>query len=76
MEEAAIVALLTTMIRNGLIDDGTILDAAEECEANGQPMAAHQIRCLIIEAGAEPATERNRAAARARLTPIDGGKSA
>jgi len=75
MEETAIVALLTQMIRNGIVDEDTILDAADECEADGQPMAAHQLRCLIVEAGATPATERQKAARRARLTSIDGGNA-
>jgi hypothetical protein len=75
MEETAIVALLTQMIRNGIIDDDTIHDAADECEASDQPMAAHQLRCLIVEANSAPAVERHRAAVRASLTPIDGGKA-
>ena len=73
MEEDAIVALLTQMIRNGIIDDDTVMDAVEETEAAGKPMAAHQLRCLLFGAGAVPAMERKRAAARARLTAIDGG---
>ena len=73
MEEDAIVALLTQMIRNGIIDDDTVMDAAEETEAAGKPMAAHQLRCLLVGASAVPASERKRAAARARLTAIDGG---
>ena len=45
MEEDAIVALLTQMIRNGIIDDDTVMDAVEECEAEEKSMAAHQLRC-------------------------------
>lgn len=73
MEEDAIVALLTQMIRNGIIDDDTVMDAVEESEAAGKPVAAHQLRCLLVGADATPATERKRSAARARLTAIDGG---
>ena len=75
MDETALTALLTQLIRNGIIDEGTVHDAADECEASDQPMAAHQLRCLIVEADAQPATERHRAAVRATLTPIDGGKA-
>lgn len=73
MEEDAIVALLTQMVRNGIIDDDTVMDAVEEAEAAGKPTAAHQLRCLLIEASATPATERKKAAVRASLTAIDGG---
>lgn len=75
MEEAAIVALLTQMIRNGIIDDDTVHDTADECDASGKAMAAHQLRCLLVEADATPATERKKAAVRASLTAIDGGNA-
>lgn len=73
MDETAIVALLTQMVRNGVIDEATVLGAAAECEAEGARDAAHQIRCLLVEAGATPATERVRADRLSRLTSIDGG---
>lgn len=75
MEEDAIVALFTQMIRSGIIDDDTVMDAVEDMEAAGKPMAAHQLRCLLIEAAAPSQVERRRTAMRARLKPIDGGNS-
>jgi len=73
MEEDAIVALFTLMIRNGIIDDDTVIDAVEDMEAVGKPMAAHQLRCLLIEAAAPSHAERRQLAVRASLKAIDGG---
>lgn len=75
MEETALVALLTQMVRNGLIDVDTIHDAADECEARGQEMPAHQLRCLIVEASVTPATERQKEQRRAAMRVIDGGNA-
>lgn len=46
--------LLIQMIRNGIIDDETLLTASHECEAMGDAGGAHELNCLLLEAHATP----------------------
>jgi hypothetical protein len=73
MDEKAIVALFTQMLRTGELAEGTVYAAAEECAAAGDRMSAHYLRCLAIQAGCSSATERAQIAKRAKFRAIDGG---
>lgn len=73
--DAATTALFVEMLRAGALDEDVVIGAADECEAAGDAMAAHELRCLIISAASTPATETAKKRRRAALRAIDGGNS-
>lgn len=73
MDEDAIVALFTTLVRSGAIDEDLIHEAAADCDAADKPMAAHQLRCLLISAAGPSPVERVERARRSTMRVIEGG---
>jgi hypothetical protein len=75
MDEDAIVALFTTLVRAGAIDDDLIREAADDCDAAEKPMAAHQLRCILLSAMSPSPVERAEAMRRSGIRVIEGGNS-
>lgn len=73
--DTATTALFVEMLRTGALDEDVVVAAAEECEAAGDAMAAHELRCLIVTAVSTPATEAAKQRKRAGFRTIDGGNS-
>lgn len=74
MDDEAVAALLTEMLRAGALDPAIVQAAADRCEREGHDMAAHRLRCLELEANATPEGEWSAQRARARLRVVsDGG---
>lgn len=73
MDDIALKALFVAMIRAGDMREATVEDAADELAEKGETMAAHRLRCLLIEANSPRAAERKAAARRPRLEVLDGG---
>lgn len=66
--EDLVLALVTRLLRKGLIDAGDI----EAMCASLSEGAAHQLRCCILEAEAPTTSERQAAQARLRLHVVKG----
>lgn len=73
MEQDAVVALLTTMVRAGVIDEDLIHEAAADCDATGKEMAAHHLRCLLVSAAGPSPAERAERMRRPSMRVIEGG---
>lgn len=74
MDDEAMAALMTEMLRAGVIGSNVVDAAADRCEREGNAMSAHRLRCLVVEAEATTESEwtARRARSRMRLVP-DGG---
>jgi hypothetical protein len=58
-DRIAFDALLTQMVREGLVPEETVQAAADNCAAAGQDMAAHRLRLLIVQSAmSSPAAKR------------------
>lgn len=70
LAEEVVVALLTQLLRKGLIDED---DLEAMCAGLGED-AAHQIRCCFLEAAAPSQSEWEAERARARFRVVKGGE--
>ncbi|MBH0112711.1 hypothetical protein I5E68_07070 [Novosphingobium sp. YJ-S2-02] len=75
LAERMLRAFLIQMMRSEAIDPEDINAAADQLESDGDDEAAHQMRCLILDAAAPSMSEWTADRARARFHTIDGGKS-
>jgi hypothetical protein len=73
MDEIALQALIVAMLRAGTIPEDVIHDAANELDERNEVMAAHRLRCLLLEANSPTAAQRKAEARRPRLEVLDGG---
>lgn len=81
MDEEALRALLTELVRRQIIPLEAVEHAADDCEVSGSEQAAHELRCLILRADSSRPSDWVKAKSdkranerRSRLHQIDGGK--
>ncbi len=72
LAERMLAAFLAQMIRADAVDPDDIAEAANRAERNGDPEAAHALRCVILQAAAPEQSDWAADRARARFHVIDG----
>lgn len=75
LPDRMIRALAIQMLRSGVLSPEDIVAASSDADAGGDPVLAHELKCLIAEAAAPSTTEweADRRRARMRVVASDGG---
>lgn len=74
LAERMLKALLIQMLRSDAMDPDDITEAADALADAGDEEAAHELRCMIVEAVAPSPSDWQADKARSRFRSIDGGK--
>ena len=72
LAERMLSAFLAQMIRADAVDPDDIAEAADRLDRDGDPDAAHAMRCIILQASAPEQSDWEADRARARFHVIDG----
>jgi len=68
-------AFIEQMIRTGVVDQDDTNDTADHLDRTGDSDAAHELRCIILDAMTSDPADYGPCADKPRLVGIDGGKS-
>lgn len=73
--ERVMRAFIAQIIRNGAVEHEDVSAAADRLERAGDVEAAHELRCIVLDAITSDPADWNAQAARSRFRALDGGKS-
>lgn len=75
ISERVMRAFIEQMIRTGVVDQDDTSETADYLDRNGDSDAAHELRCIVLNAITADPADFGPEATKARLVAINGGKS-